>query len=150
MILKKVRDLAIAKNRYFYTPEGINIDGHLDYLKWIEYINIHSHIFIWFEDTDKGKNILANIDKIPEDFKDSILSLLNKVRCFAEFNPKKNIYEISLGGSPQDNKKIAVSFNRQPNTNDLRMFLEMANYLDALLLYNGNEIIDEKVIESLE
>jgi hypothetical protein len=31
-----------------------------------------------------------------------------------------------------------------------KRLLDMANYLDALLLYNGNEIIDEEVINSLE
>jgi hypothetical protein len=47
-------------------------------------------------------------------------------------------------------KSIGISFERVPNLNDIKRFLDLANYLDAYLLNNGKTIIDEKVIESLE
>jgi hypothetical protein len=43
-----------------------------------------------------------------------------------------------------------VSFEKKVTIKNLKICLSMANYLDALLLYNGKTIIDEKVIESLE
>lgn len=47
-------------------------------------------------------------------------------------------------------KYIVVSFEKKVEIKDLRLFLDMANYLDAYLLKDGTEIIDEKVIDSLE
>jgi hypothetical protein len=145
MDIKKIRDLDIAKEPFNLSSE---IKSAVDYCKWVDYISKHT-LFVWYEDTDAGKNILANIDKIPDNFKDSILTLLNKVRCFSAFNSKKNTYNISVGYS-KESKKISISFERPPKRKDLKLFLDMANYLDALLLNHGNEIIDEEVINSLE
>jgi hypothetical protein len=147
--LRKIHRLAIAKSKIIYTPE-IKVSGLIDYKKWVQYINDNQDIFIWYENTTNGKNILAKIDELPDDFKESTLILLNKVRCFADFNKKKNIYNMSFGCSENDSEWVAISFNKIPNIKDLKLCLNMANYLDALLLYNHTKIIDEKVIESLE
>ena len=144
MNLNRIRDLAIAKTKYSFLSdikEGIN------YSKWVEYINNHSDYFIWLEDTEEGKETLANIDKVPDWAREGTLSSLNKNRCYAEFNNKKGYYNIVVTNYDQ---KIGISFEKKVTKQDLIRFLDMANYLDAYLLNNRTEIIDEKVIESLE
>ena len=42
--------------------------GSIDYQKWVNYIDENQGIFVWYEDTEDGKNILKNIKNIPEEF----------------------------------------------------------------------------------
>lgn len=142
-ILKNIRELDIASEKFNFSDE---ISRAIDYTKWVEFIE--SNDFIWFERTDEGITIIEELETIPNDFRSSFLTMLNKVRCFRSFNIKKGKYEISVGYS-KESKKVSISFERAPKVEDLRLFLEMANYLDALLLKDGKEIIDEDVIKAL-
>jgi hypothetical protein len=144
--LKSIRELYIANAPVNFLDES-NLRT-LDYKKWKEYVS-DSDFFVWFEDTKDGKSILKKIDTIPDDFKDSILALFNQTSCYADFNLKKNNYNIGIIFY-DELRRIVISFERKVTINDLKIFLDMANYLDAYLLNNGTEIIDEKVIESLE
>jgi hypothetical protein len=146
MNLKKIRDLQIAKNKIDFI---VDINEELNCHKWMEYIMQHSDYFIWDEDTEEGKQTLANIDKVPENFRKKILGGLNKKGYYAEYNDKKKRYNIHISFFSEYNR-IGIGFERQLTINDLRRFLDMANYLDALLLNNGTEIIDECTIVSLE
>ena len=97
----------------------------------------------------RWKNILKNIKYVPEEFQKHALALLNKVRCFAKFNSKKNYYDISVGCS-EESQRVTITFERRPQIEEIRLFLNMAKYLDAMLLYRGKKKIDEKIIEELE
>ena len=146
MHLKKIRDLQIAKNKL----DIFVVNEELDYSKWVEYVMQHSDYFIWDEDTEEGKLTLANIDKVPENFRERVLGGLNKTGCYAEYNDKRMHYDIHVSFFSEYNY-IGVGFERPLIVNDLRKFLDMATYLDAYLLNdNGKDIIDEKVIKSLE
>ena len=123
--------------------------GSIDYQKWVEYINDNQDFFTWYENTESGKYILNSIDTIPEKFQEIALASLNKVRCEAKFNPKKNYYDISVSCS-EITQRVTIMFERRPKIEEIRMFLDMAKHLDAMLLYRGKRIIDEKVIEELE
>lgn len=105
--------------------------------------------FTWYENTESGKYILNNIDTIPDKFQEFALSSFNKRRCYAKFNPKKNYYDISVSCS-EITQRVTIMFERRPKIEEIRMFLDMAKHLDAMLLYRGKTIIDEKVIEELE
>ncbi|MFQ9995700.1 MAG: hypothetical protein ACLRV7_01260 [Hoylesella buccalis] len=123
--------------------------GSIDYQKWVKYIDKNQGLFVWYEDTEDGKNILKNIKEVPEEFQKHALALLNKVRCFAKFNSKKNYYDISVGCS-EESQRVTITFERRPQIEEIRLFLNMAKYLDAMLLYRGEKKIDEKIIEELE
>lgn len=145
MKLTKSTDFRIAKgllNDVFTKTEP------LDYVKWTEFIDNHSDFFIWNENTEEGKRSLQNIGNVPEEFKERVMASLNKVRCFAEFHDKKGLYDISVSFYGELNW-ITIQFARTPKLEDLKIFVEMATYLDALLLKDGKEIIDKRVIESL-
>ncbi len=144
MNLKKIRDLDIAKKPFDYSKD---IEEDLDYSKWTGYIDMYSDYFIWDEDTEDGRLQLNSLDKIPEWAREKVLIGLNKGRCFAEFDKKKNHYLLSVAVHTEL-KRIRVTFERIPTIDDLKRFLDMANYLDAYLLNNGNEIIDEEFIEN--
>ncbi|WP_106625609.1 hypothetical protein [Bacteroides sp. Marseille-P3684] len=142
----KLTYLHIDKSSFSFIRSG---KGSIDYHKWVEYINDNQDFFVWFEDTEDGKYISTNIETIPEKFQEIALASLNKVRCYAKFNPKKNYYDISAACS-EGSGRVTITFERRPKIEEIRMFLDMAKYLDAMLLYRGKTIIDEKVIEELE
>lgn len=145
MNLKKVRDLDIAKNPFGLSSE---IKEALDYQRWTKFIDSHLDYFIWRENTSEGIKTLANIDKVPESFREGVLVGLNKIVAYAEYNQKKGYYDLNVGYL-KEYKRIVISFERSPTIEDLKRFLSMANNLDALLLKDGKQIIDEKMIESL-
>lgn len=123
---------------------GVN-DGKLDYEKWTNFIDTTSHGFIWKEKTEEGQILLRDIGQIPEDFRARVLGSLNKILCFKDYNNKTKTYNISAGFNNSCNW-ISIQFARNPNSDDLKIFLEMANYLDALLLYKGTQIISEQLL----
>ena len=139
-------DFRIAKN---IIDSVFTKNKPLDYNKWVEFVDTNTKQFVWKEDTKEGVEILTSIDKIPKKFKKRILESLNKSACYKEFDESKGYYNINVGFNYNDNW-IRIGFERAPNPEDLRIFLDMANYLDAYLLCNGKEIIDKKVVESLD
>jgi hypothetical protein len=121
----------------------------LDYKKWIDFVESHNDYFIWNENTTEGKQLLQNVNEFNERIRFKILSTLNKKVCFSGFSKHTNLYDVNV--TFYDNLNwITIQFSRTPKSEDLKILLEMANYLDALLLKDGTEIIDEKVIEELE
>lgn len=144
--LGKLRYLDIDKEsfNFIYSNSGL-----IDYQKWINYIEANKKTFVWKEDTEYGKGILKRIDTVPVKIQNDLKDSLNKVRCYAKFNAKKNDYDISAT-CDKKKKRVFISFERRPKIDGIKIFLDMANHLDALLLYRGNHIIDEKVIAELE
>lgn len=145
MALRQIKDPWIAKEKFDYIG---NVKQKLPQAKWAEFVDRNSDYYIWIENTDEGKNTLANIDKIPVDFREGILKGHNKSKAYAEFNPKKKFHEVIVAFNP-DLGVIGTTFQKPITKAHLRRLLDMANYLDAYLLNNGNEIIDEQFIESL-
>jgi hypothetical protein len=143
MSLRKIKDLDIAKNKFSYS--GSSLNEELDYSKWVEYIDNNDY-FIWYENFFKGKYILENINTIPEEFRQSFLSSFNRIICLADYRKGEYLIRVTF---PEKLNYIKITFMRTPTIEDLRRFMDMANYLDALLLHNGKKIIDEKFIESL-
>lgn len=141
------------RNTHFYIATNV-MDSvftktqPLDYAKWVDFVDKNLSEFIWHEKTKSGIEAAENIDKVPEDFKERVIASLNKVRCFKEFDKKKEYYNINCGFSSANNW-ISIGFERTPKIADLKIFVEMANHLDALLLKDGKDIIDEKMIDSL-
>ncbi len=136
---------AIAKAPYILGGDKNN--SNIEYLKWVDFINEHSKDFIWKENTKDGIETLTNINKVPESFKERVLASLNKSVCYKEFNVKKGFYNINLGFNHIDNM-VSIGFERTPKLEDFKIFVAMAKHLDALLLKDGIEIIDEKMIQS--
>ena len=123
--------------------------GVIDYQKWVEYVNSHQDFFTWYENTENGKNILNEINTVSEKIQELILESLNKVTCYAKFNPKRNYYDISVT-CDDVTKRVTITFERRPKIEEIKVFLDMAKHLDAMLLYRGKKNIDEKLIEELE
>jgi hypothetical protein len=134
-IAKNIIDTVFTKNQ------------PLMYEKWIDFIDQNQSEFVWYEDTKAGKETLANIDKVPDDFKERVIAGLNKITCLKELDEKKGNYNINCSFGSVNNW-VSIGFERTPKLEDLKIFVEMAKHLDALLLKDGTEIIDEKMIES--
>lgn len=137
---------AIAKKPYNLIENESN--GNVEYSKWVEFIDRHQDQFTWKENTSEGMATLSNIDKVPESFKQRVLTSLNKAACFKEFNTNKGYYNINLGFNFVNNR-VSISFERTPKLEDLKFFVDMAKHLDALLLKDGKEIINDRMIEKL-
>jgi len=145
--------MKLTKNTNFRISKGLLDDvfaktDSLDYDKWVAFIDNNSDYFIWNENTEEGKKSLQNIDSVPEGFKERVLSTLKKGVCFSEFNKEKQLYDISVSFY-EDLNWITIQFARTPKLEDLKIFVDMAKFLDALLLKDGKEIIDERVIDRL-
>lgn len=91
---------------------------------------------------------MSTIDKVPESFRERIFVSLNKASYFKEFDQKKGFYNINVSINKVDNW-ISINFGRLAKIEDLRIFIEMANYLDAYLLMDGTTIIDENSLQDL-
>lgn len=144
--IEKIRELYIASDKFdTFNKSSLK---KLSYEKWEKYIDNHNQ-FIWYDDTKEAKEALQNIEKIPKDFQQSFLKSFGKTRCYKDYDIKKNVYNISIAFY-EELKKVTISFEKKVTIDDLKLFLNMANYLDAFLLKDGTEIIDEKVIEKLE
>lgn len=144
--------MKLTKNTDFRIAKGLLKDifaktEPLDSDKWIQFIENHSDYFIWNEDTEEGKKTLENINEISEDFKERILTSLNKTSSYAEYNYRNKKYDIFVGFYSSLNY-IKIQFARTPKLEDLKIFIEMAKHLDALLLKDGKEIIDENMNKS--
>jgi hypothetical protein len=137
-------ELSIAKEKYEYSNR---VKEKLDYNKWVDFIEQNSDYFIWDENTPDGIHLRENIDKVPDWAREGILNS-NKGKALAEFNTKKGWHEIVIVFH-KDTGVVKTTFMKKITKSHLRRFLDMATYLDAYLLNNGNEIIDEKFMESL-
>ncbi len=142
--------MKITKNTNFRIAKGLldNVFSKtepLDYDKWVQFVDNHSGYFIWNEYTEEGKKSLQNMENVPDDFKERVLASLNKVRCFAEYIDNKKLYNISVSFYEELNW-ITIQFAHPPKFKDLKIFVEMARHLDALLLKDGSEIIDDKTL----
>lgn len=135
-IAKNVMDSVFIKNE------------PLEYQKWVDFVDNHQEHFIWKENTKSGIESLANIDQVPEGFKERMLASLNKGSCFKEFDIKKGYYNINVGFNSISNW-VSIGFERTPKLEDLEIFVKMASYLEAMLLKDGKEIIDEGILKSL-
>ena len=138
--------VAIAKKPYKLVGEE-SID-EIDYQSWIDFIESNRDLFTWYEETNEGKDTLNNIDKVPDWAKDRVLYTLNKKRVHATDKIMKSPTDLVIAYSESD-KRVSISLEKNLNKNVGKIILEMAKHLDALLLKDGTEIIDEKMIESL-
>src|SRR5690606_23438942 len=91
--------------------------GRVDYLEWVSFIDNHQDEFIWKENTINGKEILKNIDKVPNSFKKRVLSSLNKGACYKEFDSKKGYFNINVSFNKVD-CLVGISFERKPKPED--------------------------------
>ncbi|MBL6448291.1 hypothetical protein JMN32_18395 [Fulvivirga sp. 29W222] len=144
--MMNIKDPSISKEKYDYR---LDLRQRVSYEKWVNFIENHKKYFIWQEETDEGRETLAKLDKIPESFREGIVKGHNKSRAFAEFNPKRSYYEMYVDFNEKYGM-VTTTFMKPITKDHLRILLDMANYLDAYLLNNGTEIIDEKVLGSLK
>lgn len=131
--------------------ESINASSKLeslDYQKWVNFIDSQPDKFVWNENTDEGRKTLENIDSFRERVRAKILSTLNKGVCLSEYDNIAGRYNISVTFYDELNW-ITINFARTPRPDDLKIFVEMAKHLDALLLVDGTHIIDENNLNEL-
>ncbi len=145
MKLTSIKDPWISKEKFDYV---LNVKNRVSREKWIEFINMNNDYFTWVEDTQEGRRTLENIDNVPENFREGELIRLNKSQALAEYNQAKKYFEVVI----DFNNKIGIistTFTKPINRNQIVLLLRMANYLDAFLLNNGTQVIDEKLLANL-
>lgn len=143
--MMKISDPWIAKEKFKNLSK---IEKKLSHDLFVEFIEKYKDYFIWQEDTEEGKKTLIGLSEIPESFREKITNIHNKRWANAEFNSKKGYYEVILKFN-QRLGVISTTFQKKIRKHHLELLLEMANYLDAHLLNNGTEIIDESYLDDL-
>ena len=126
-----------------YSFVNITKDGDIDYKKWIDFIESHKDYFIWYEDTEEGKEVLKNIDEIPEDFKSRVSYSLSKTNAYCTKKLSKNSWDCIISYNIENN--ISVHLEKKITKPIAEILLEMANYLEAKII-----IDDKKEFISLE
>jgi len=145
MKLKGSSNITIAKS---VVPTANTVLEPLDYQKWVDFIKQNKELFIWNEQTEKGRKSLQNVKNVPDNFKKRVLASLNKKVCFSEYNNVTGNYNISVTFY-DDLNWITIQFARNPKPEDLPIFIEMAAYLDAHLLMDGTTVINEETLRKL-
>jgi hypothetical protein len=138
--------LTIAKKTHNRVGEK-TIDD-IDYQGWMNFIECHKNLFMWYENTIGGKEVLNNLDKVPDWAKERVLYSLNKKHVYVTQEIMKNPTDLVIIYSEFD-KRVTISLDKNLNKKAGKILFLMAKHLDALLLKNGKQVIDEKMIESL-
>jgi hypothetical protein len=146
MKLNKIRTFKIAKEKHEWSKD---IKIKVDYKKWVEFIDNNQDYFIWYENTKDGIHRKNNLDKIPENYRDGFIKKLKKINAFSNYNEKEKYYENRIIYH-REFGFIMLDFESKPRKEDLKIFLKMAEYLDAYLLINGKKIITRKDLENGE
>lgn len=146
MKLREIKDPWIAKEKFDYIA---NVQQKLNHEKWIEFIDKNLDYYTWLEDTADGRKTLDNLEAIPMEFRQSILDTHSKSKVYAEFSTKKKYYGVIITFN-KDFGVIGTTFQKPITQEHLRKLLDMAIFLNANVLNNGNEIIDEKMLGELE
>src|SRR5690606_15037574 len=139
MKLENIKDPSIAQQKY---DNYEDIREKVPHDNWAQFINENLDYYTWLEGTDEGKIRLKNLNSIPESFKNKILNLHDKKRALAEYNSEQGYYEVIIDYIDKYGK-ISTTFQKPITKKHLQRLLDMANYLDAYLLNNGKDIIDE-------
>lgn len=146
MALKNVSKISIAKEKQIIINYESIYSTPLNYEKWVEYIENHNDYYTWYENSIDGIETKENIDLIPERFQERILKRLNKRTANAEFEQKEKYFKVILEFF-DDSNYIRVTTTK-PTIERLEKLLDLANYLDALLLINGKKIVDKIFLET--
>ena len=126
--MKKIK---IGRNSFINIMRKDNVN----YQKWVTFIENHKSYFIWYEDTEEGKEVLKNIDEIPEDFKSRVSYSLSKTNAYCTKKLSKNFGDYIVKYAINE---VSVSLEKKITKPIAEILLEMADYLDAKI------IIDEK------
>lgn len=133
----------IAKEKYKLLGELPK--ERMSYDKWIEFIENHGDYFVWYENTEDGKNSLLNIDKVPDWAKDRVIHKLNKTSAYSTNKIVKKSFDLVVSYSASDGM-ITISLEEKMSKAVAEILLEMAKYLNGKLLIDGTnelECIDQ-------
>ena len=148
--MKKIKigrndSVVIANGKYDRLSEVP--EGHIDYDKWINFINLHKDYFIWYEDTPNGVNAKENIDKVSDWARERVLYLINKTNAYSTDKIVKNPSDFIVKFDKVSNC-IWISIEKKMTKEIAEILLEMANFLDGKVIINGDKLLES--IEQLE
>ena len=137
-------NLSIARQKFFKNRREIT--DKIFHSEFVEVIEKHNDLFVWLEDTEKGKKTLSNLDKFRESFRAGIIKGHHKIQACCDFDLKKGWHKLLL-----DYIELygTISITGMPKINKyhLKILLDIANSLGALLLNNGTEVINESNLD---
>lgn len=116
----------------------------INYLKWVEFIENHRDYFIWYEDTNDGKDVLHNINKVPEWAKEGVIYGLNKKIVYSTNKIVKNHFDLIIKYIENEGI-IKVDIEKKMSQKVGEIILKMSNYLEGKLI-----IDDSKELEKIE
>ena len=101
-------------------------NGIIDYPKWGNFIESHSDYFVWYRDTESGKNVMERINEFLEKGKETVLYILDKKRVHVKSAIYKNRMCPAL---TYETESARVELDRNINKDFAAMLLEMFAYL---------------------
>jgi hypothetical protein len=128
--------IKIAKEKH--TLLGGSYNEKISYKKWIEFIENHKDYFMWYEDTEDGKNALKNIDKVPEWAKTGLAYRLNKTNVYSTNKIVKQSFDLILRYF-DDEGIVKIDIEKKMSKEIAEILLRMAEYLNGKLIINGTK-----------
>jgi hypothetical protein len=141
--MKKIKDPWIAKEKFKYISD---VKEKLSHEKWVEYIDAHKDYYLWFEETELGIDLSNKLRTEPEVSRLDFSKELNKTIAKAEYNEKKGNFDVILTFS-HEYGTIGSTFNKKISNQHIVRLIDLAKFLDAYVLNNGKQIIDETFLE---
>jgi hypothetical protein len=142
--------MKITKSKFVYITEGKYPrpelpKGNVERDKWIEYIESHKDIFMWYEDTPDGKEKKENFDQIPDSAKEWVLYRLNKAWAYTIDKKLAKHSDDLIFKYNVERKTINVHREKKVTIPVAELILDMAKFLDSKVVVNGKifESIDE-------
>jgi hypothetical protein len=131
--------ISIAKEKYKLSGEVPK--DRINYEKWVDFIDTHKDYFLWYEDTEDGKNTLINIDNIPNWAKNGVLQRLSKTNAYSTNKIVKHQFDFVVRYFSTEGI-VKIDIEKKMTKEIAIVLFEMAKFLDGKLIINGTKELE--------
>lgn len=132
-----MKKLKVGRNSFIKIKKE---EENIDYKKWIIFIENHKNYFVWYEDTDDGKKVAERLDEFSDRIRGGVLYKLNKTNVYSTKELSKNSWDCIISYNTE--KDISVHLEKKITKKIAKILLDMANFLDAKIIVNGNKELE--------
>lgn len=118
-----------------------NTHGKLNYNNWVEFIENQKDYFVWYEETDDGKEVLLNIGKVPEWALEGVNYNLNRTMVYSTNKIVKKPQDFIMRWF-LDEEIVKVDIEKKMTKDVAKILLEMSTFLNGKLIINGTKELE--------
>lgn len=119
----------------------------INYEKWVEFIEKYSECFVWYENTEGGKEVILNFDNIPDWAKEGAKYRLNKTTVYCTNKIVKNISDLVIRYF-KDDGIVKIDIEKKMSIEIAKILLEMSIFLEGKLIIDNTKELEN--VEQLD